>query len=87
LGDSLDRRSTGSSKAPMSGRVACGRGTPRWSCREKLVGDPAFTAGLPGRSAIVLVGPPKSVKTVRRGSTLFKLARFVKRQVESEQRL
>ena len=43
-------------KAPMSGGEASG--SPRWSVVMPLTAVPAPMAGLPGKRAMVSVGPP-----------------------------
>src|SRR4051812_13268515 len=42
----------------MSQVEPCGRRTPRWSRWRHVAASPALRAGLPGRSAMVGVGPP-----------------------------
>ena len=57
-----------SSKAPISTPAPWGRATRRWSVVPARAGSPALRAGLSGRKAWVMVGPPLSCSGPRRAS-------------------
>src|SRR5580704_13765853 len=62
---------TTSSYAPTSHPDPCGRAMPRWSVPPEhpvTLGEMTSSAGLPGASAIVCVGPPFDARASRWGA-------------------
>src|SRR4051794_39827056 len=75
------------SNAPMSHAAPWGREMPRWSAFGQPSASPPSIAGLPGRSAIVGVGPPLPASAASSGSAFGRSPAAVRKQLPSLSRL